>query len=598
MLFKKKTRHITITLIALHSLIPITLIHAQSKQTSTATETVNIQILGINDFHGQISTGRFVDKEPVGSAAVLAAYLKQAQTGMEDRTLITIMGDQVGASSPASGLLYDEPSILFINSLGNNHCRTEARMDPLCNIVATLGNHEFDKGQKALFDLIYGRDTPPTDSWIPLAHYPGAAYPYISTNIIDTETEKLLFPPYTIKLVHDIPVAFIGAILKNAADLMSPTNTQGIKFLDEAETINHYIPEIKAKGVNIIIVLLHEGGNQTSYDGNTQIDTQVEGSIKTIVQQLNDDVDVVMCGHTHQFLNAFLPNHNGKEILVTQANSYSTAFADVMLEVDVKNHQIIHKSARIVTTYANRWPGTMPDKQTQELIALAESKVEPIINQHVGTTENALLRTPNDDGESNLGNLIADAFKTAMDTDIGLTNPHGIRDDISAGPITWGTLYSVLPFSNHIVSVALTGEDIYELLEQQWRGSYSNMLQISGITYIYDLQQPLGQRVVVVYHQGTPLIKEKTYTIATTDFLASGNGIFSVLKKAKLIKIGETDHATVLQYIKQLPQPFAVSIEGRIKKRDALKKYSDSLTSSLNKPTPSKEQTSKEQKSE
>lgn len=579
--FKKKFHHVAIALIIFNILIPVTWVHAQVSQSQPVTATVNIKILGINDFHGQISTGRFVDKEPAGGAAILAAYLKQAQIGMEDGTLITLMGDQVGASPPASSLLHDEPSILFINSLGNNYCNPEERMNPLCNIVATLGNHEFDKGSKALFDLIYGRDTPPTDSWIPLAHYPGAAYPYISANIVDAETEKPLFPPYTIKLVHDIPIAFIGAVVKNAADLISPENTKGLKFLDEAEAINHYIPEIKAKGVNIIIVLLHEGGEQAPYDGDTQINTAAAGSIKTIVQQLDDNVDVVMCGHTHQFLNAYLPNRNGKKILVTQANSYSTAFADVMLQVEANTHQIIHKSARIVTTYANRWPGTIPDKQTQELITLAENKVGPIISRYIGTTENTLSRIQNDEGESNLGNLIADAFKTVMDNDIGLTNPHGIRDDISAGPITWGTLYSVLPFSNHIVSVTLTGKDIYELLEQQWMGSYPNMLQISGITYLYDPLQPLGQKVILVNHHGTPLIKEKTYTIATTDFLVNSNSVFSVLKRAKIVKIGETDHATVLQYIKQLQQPFAVSIDGRIKKRET-EEYSDSLTSSLN----------------
>ncbi len=532
----------------------------------SSNPTIKIKILGINDFHGQISSGRVQNNKPVGGAAVLAAYLKQAQLGMEDSTIITIMGDQVGASTPASSLLNDEPTILFTNSLGNNQCTPQTRMSPLCNIVATVGNHEFDRGQQAMMDLINGTDKPPTDFWIPLPYYPGANYPYISANIVNAETEKTIFPPYVIKLVHGVPVAFIGAVLKNAADSMFPSNAKGVKFLNEAQSINQYIPEIKANGAEIIIVLIHEGGNQIPYEGDSRLDTHVEGSITQIVNDLDDSIDVVMGGHTHQFLNAYIPNRNGIPILVTQANSYSASFAEVTLEVDSSSHKVDKKSARIITTYADQWPGTAPDEQVKQLVTLAEDKVEHIIKQHVGTVQKDLLRKQNAAGESNLGNLITDAMRTEMQADFGITNPHGLRDDINAGDITWGKIYSVLPFSNHIVSVTLTGNDIYELLEQQWMGPYINMLQVSGLSYIYDPSQPLGQKVIEIKHQDKPLIRDQTYTIATTDFLASGGGVFSVMKRSRLVKEGDNDHDTVIHYIKKLEQPFKVSIEGRIRR--------------------------------
>src|SRR4029078_7641428 len=86
---------------------------------SVLAESAIIKILGINDFHGQITTGRVVKGEPVGGAAVLAAYLEEAEKSQEKNTLIALMGDQVGASVPASGLLKDQPSILFLNKLAN-----------------------------------------------------------------------------------------------------------------------------------------------------------------------------------------------------------------------------------------------------------------------------------------------------------------------------------------------------------------------------------------------------------------------------------------------------------------------------------------------
>lgn len=565
MFFNIKITPLIIVLAILLNITSSLQLNATKPTSFLAPPVVKIKILGINDFHGQISSGRFVHNEPVGGAAILAAYLKQAQAGLESQTLITIMGDQVGASPPASGLLQDEPSILFTNTLGNKYCSTEDRMNPLCNLVATVGNHEFDKGQKALFDLIYGTNAPPKDHWIPLPRYPGAAYPYISANIVDEKTQKPLFPPYIIKTVDEVPIAFIGAVLKNAGDSMFPEHVKGMKFLDEAETINQYIPEVKAQGAKIIIVLIHEGGNQTPYEGDTQTNTSVKGSINYIVDKLEDDIDVVMGGHTHQFLNAFIPNHNGVNILVTQANSYSAAFAEVTLQVDTKSRKVIQKSARIITTFANRWPGTEPDKQAQELVQLAETTVQPKINSYVGTLQNTLSRKQNNDGESDLGNLVADAYRTIMNADIGLTNPHGMRDDMRSGIVTWGAVYSVLPFSNRVVTITLTGQDIYDLFEQQWMGSYINMLQISGLTYSYDATRPLGNKIKTIMHHNKPLLKDKIYTIATNDFLASGNGIFSVMKRGTIIQTGNNDCETIIEYIKSLPQPFSVAIEERMR---------------------------------
>ena len=116
---------------------------------------VHIKLLGINDFHGQLAAGRFVGVRPVGSAAVLAAYLKDAVGRAEDGYLVVHAGDHVGASPPDSALLQDEPSISFLNGLANSHCRyvdvaqgpwNLSYAQPLCNLVGTLGNHEFDDG--------------------------------------------------------------------------------------------------------------------------------------------------------------------------------------------------------------------------------------------------------------------------------------------------------------------------------------------------------------------------------------------------------------------------------------------------------------------
>lgn len=527
-----------------------------------------IKLLGVNDFHGQINAGRHINSRPAGSAPVLLSYLKQAQSGMENNTIITMMGDQTGASPPASGLLRDEPTIMILNSLANQYCHPEARMDARCNMVATIGNHEFDKGQQAMHDLIYGSNKPPADAWIPLAHFPGASFPYISANIVDTNTKKLVFPPYVIKKVNGVTVAFIGAISQSAPEVIVAKNIEGIEFLNEAQAINRYIPEVKKQGAEVVVVLIHEGGNQNAYEGDTKENSQVDGRITSVVNKLDDAVDVVMAGHVHQFMNAMVPNEHGKKILVTEANSYSTAFAEVTLHVDLSSHTVTSKSARIITAYADQLPGTNPDAEAQRLLTLAEEKVAPIYNKKIGTAESNLTKSENSSGESTLGNLIADAFRNTMKTDMAFFSRGGIRADLPAGTVTWGNLYTVLPFSNYTVKLSLTGQDIFDLLEQQWSKPIVETLKVSGLTYVYNTNNPIGQRVISASHDNKPLEKDKNYTVCVSNFLAGGGDGFTVFKRGIELDTGMTDLEAVIQYIQSLPQPFSASIEGRMRREN------------------------------
>lgn len=528
-------------------------------------ETVTLKILGINDFHGQISAGHILKNRPVGGAAVMAAYLRDAARGNEKNTVITLMGDVVGASIPASALLDHEPTILFLNTLANSSCSFADKMAPACNIVATIGNHEFDRGQHTIFDLYHGSNQPPKNHWINLPTYPGASFPAISANIIDDKTGKPMFTPYVIKKINGIPVAFVGAILKHAASSMQPENAQGITFLDEADAINHYLPEIRKQGVSTVIAIMHEGGDSYTYEGQTRENTKVNGSINDIVSRLDDGVDVVMAGHTHRFLNAYLPNHNGHPVLVTQADSYSAAFADVTLHVDRDSKRVLDKSARIVYTFADQYPGTSPDPDAAEIVKLAETSVAPVVNQKIGTLTNDLSRTPNTAGESSLGNLIADAFRDAAHADIGITNGTSIRANLNAGTVTWGALYSVQPFENPVVKMTLSGQDILDLLIEQWTGEHKNILQISGMTYVYDEKLPLPSRIISAQINGAPIDPAKTYTIGVNTYLAYGGSGFKVFKRGKIIERGTTDLQTLITYIQSLPQPFTAKIDGRIK---------------------------------
>ncbi len=568
--------------------IPLHWIESSDNLHSEADSWVRFKILGLNDFHGQLSTGRKVGARPVGSAAVLAAYLQAAEAQSENGALIVHAGDHVGATPPVSALLQDEPSISFLNMLANDYCeKSDDESDnesedhneehdsddeqdfdsQKCNIVGTLGNHEFDEGKIEMLRLINGGKH--INGPFLEKEYAGASFPYVSANVINTATGKPLLKPYVIKRVKGIPVAFIGAVLKQTPTIVTPTGVAGLSFIDEADAINSYIPELHQQGVRSIIVTIHQGTRQRYYAGPTVTDVSApDSAILDIVKRLDDEIDIVISGHSHSFTNALIPNANGKEILLVQAFSRGTAFDDVDIAIDPESHDIVEKSARIVTTYADTGAGLFPDMKVAAMVAKAEAAVAPLISQVIGSTLNGISRSENAAGESALGNLIADAQRSKMATDFAFMNAGGIRSDIPAGNVSWGDLFTVQPFANNLVTMKLSGEQIIRLLNQQWAGQpYPRILKISGLSYTWDNALPAANRIVEVRkNDGTLLSMTAIYSITVNSFIAAGGDNYTVLTEGTNRLIGTNDLDALIEYIGVMPQPFNTLIEGRIKR--------------------------------
>lgn len=496
---------------------------------------LHMKILAVNDFHGQLSTGRVVANKPVGGAAYLAAYIKQRRAQVQ-YSLTVHAGDEVGASAPVSALFQDQPSMEFMNMLGFD--------------VGTVGNHEFDEGLAELYRLVKGGCHPTAGCW------DGVNFPYITSNVVDTRTGKTIFPPYWIVNVSGARIGFIGAVLKDTPSVVIPTAIAGLEFRDEADSINAAVGDLHKQGVHAIVVLIHQGGLQNQQTG------QLTGDIVSIVQRLDPDIDVVVSGHTHQFTNAVV---NGK--LVTQAFSYSTAFADIDLTIDRAKRDIVDKKAEIVTTFNE---GVTPDPDVAALVKTYEDKVGPLINRVVGTAVGPVSPTQNAAGESALGNLIADAQRAAMNSQFAFMNPGGIRAPLDAGPVTYGELFAIQPFANSLVKMTLTGDQIYTLLNQQWQpqgdGSVrTRFLQISGLSYTWNDANPVGNKVVEVRGpDGQPIGRTTPYTVVVNSFLAVGGDLFSVLTSGTDRSTGPVDLDALVQYVEKLPQPFSAAIEGRI----------------------------------
>jgi 5'-nucleotidase len=524
---------------------------------STARAQQRIQLIGLNDFHGQLVAGKQLEGHPAGGASALAAYIQREVAAAP--TLIVHAGDWVGASPPESALLQDEPSIEFLGLLGSAQCTRANPYHPRCNVVGTPGNHEFDEGVQELLRLIRGgRHRRLGTPWR------GARVSYVSSNVVD-RAGKTILPPFAIKQVGGVRVGVIGATLKEAPSMVVAAGVSRVRFLDEAQAINAQVRVLKKRGVRTIVVTIHQGGAQPPYQGPTR--PEVAGpseGIPPIVRALDDEVDVVISGHAHSFTNALMPNASGHPILVTQ--SLFAGQALTAIDLTITEGDVSAKSARVIPTYADAGLPVRPD--VEALIERATRAVAPMTARVVAHGPSALSSKLDSAGNSILGNLIADAQRAAVKAQLALMNQGGVRSDLPAGDVHWGELFALQPFGNVVMALELTGAQITRALEQQWLDpAHTHRLTVSGITYVWDPEAAPGKRIVEVKVGAQPLDASARYRVAVNNFLAEGGSGFAVFREASKATVGPVDLDALLAYLAQLGGKLPSELEARAKVR-------------------------------
>ncbi len=514
---------------------------------SAAQGDVEVHLLGINDLHGQLDTTSIVSDKPVGTAPILATYLKQAKAKYPN-SLLFHNGDSVGASAPISSLERDEPTLEWLNMMGFD--------------VGSLGNHEFDQGIAALKAQLKGGLDPKEGK----VTHKGVKFDYVNANVIETATGKPLIKPYVIKEVGGVKIGFIGLVTKATPSKVAPSGLTGVKFLsadEEVAAVNQYAKELQDQGVETIVVLAHDPAS--TKEGATT------GEAADLAKALpaNSPVDVIVAGDNHALANGEV---NGK--LIVQAYSYGTAFEDIKLMIDPKTGDVTEKSATVNSTFQE---GVTPDADSVALIKKYLEK-HPELTKPVGTTDGSVTRTDAYNNEAALGNLIADAMRTAdfgdkaAPADFAFMNPGGIRADLPKGDVTFADLAKIQPFGNTLVKLSLTGAQVKQLLQQQWGTNAdgtpnTKTLQISGLKYSADLNKPVAERVTsLTTADGKAIDPAKTYTAVVNNFMAAGGDNYKILTEASSSLAGPIDLDVFYKYVVDTFKGGAITakVEGRI----------------------------------
>jgi 5'-nucleotidase len=548
------------------------------------TAPITVKVIGFNDFHGNLqSPGTFgqnttvpaARRHAVGGADYLAAYVASLKA-QNPLNAVVGGGDFVGASPLISALFFDEPAVEVMNHVGVD--------------FTSVGNHEFDKGSAELKRLqnggckiTNGAQDPNSckglGSKVP-GTFDGAHFKWLSANVIENATGRPLLPPYGIKSFNGVKMAFIGMTLKGTPGIVTPTGVAGLTFQDEADTVNALVPRLRAQGVEAIVVLVHQGGFQTSpnvgdingCDGNLRNADGSKSDIESIVSRLDDAVDLVISAHTHAAYNCSantvdvknvggvavstprptgLANKAGRLIPVTSASAFGRLVTDIDVQLDPKSHDVI--SVAPTNRLVDRTDPAInaaiaADPTVRNIVNGYNALVSPLANAVVATIATALPNSANGAGEMPAGDLIADAQLAATQppslggAQIAFMNAGGVRNPgfAPAGvtypyALTYGDAFTVQPFGNSLVTLTLTATQLKKLLEQQFSGCMGQtanrvMQSSNGLKYSWSAGAPACSKVIDATFTPTDVTQVPPVATGPTETIVSGGVVMHPAK--------------------------------------------------------------------
>lgn len=533
--------------------------------SAPASGPTELTLLSINDFHGNIqpakptplmprlpdpATGE-VKPQPAGGVAHLATALAQLKARNPD-ALVVAGGDLIGASPLISNLLRDEPTLAAMSELGIS--------------ASALGNHELDAGLPELLRQARGECGANGCLW---PGYKGPGFPYLGANVLDAATGKPLLPTHVVKQAGALKVAVAGVATLETPHVIVARAIKGIKFADEADTLNALVPQLKAEGAQVLVAVMHEGGVQGQGAGAndpTYACPTLTGRVQDIAKRLDPAFAIIIGGHTHQ---AYTCKINGR--LVVQAGSYGGWITESHLKFDAAgrvteatavNHPVLQ------SVYA-------PNAALAELVARAAALTEAARNKPVATLPRGATRfakAPN--GDASLGNLIADSqlayARKQGPADVAFMNPGGIRAELvvePGKPTTMSDLLAIQPFGNDIVALTLTGQQLWDILQRQLpKGDAApRMLQPSStLRYRWRMGADGAPQLGEILIDGQPLNRTRDYRVVVNNFLSEGGDAQAGFKHGRDRAVLGTDIDALVELLRDNPKALDNAAAGRI----------------------------------
>jgi 2',3'-cyclic-nucleotide 2'-phosphodiesterase (5'-nucleotidase family) len=492
-----------------------------------STPLVTLSIVGTNDLHGGI-----VAKDGNGGLALFGGYVKnlRAVRARDGGAVVLVDGGDMFQGTLESSVSEGAPVVAAYNALGY--------------AAAAVGNHEFD------FGPVGPAATPRVPADDPRgalkARAAEAHFPFLAANLIETSTgHPVTWPnvkPSVLVEVAGIRTGIIGVMTQEALRSTLSGNTHGLMVAPLGATIADQAAQLRSQGAVVVVVAAHAGGRCTTFDQPRDLSScDQRAEIITVARNLPRGlVDIIVAGHTHAGMS-----HEVEGIAITAAYAGGVAFGRVDLVVDraegkvtsrrifpprilcLREDPLTHDcdaTAASGTRVPSQYEGApvVPDARIAAVLAPALKQARPIKVRPVGV----ILETPirrQGTVESPLGNLFTDALRDSVPgADVALNNTDGgLRADLPRGPLTYGSVFELMPFDNQVVPLHLTGAGLKRVFASQLQRT-SRLLGISGIRVRAQCESESLKIALTRSSSGLAIDDEERLVVVTTDFLATG----------------------------------------------------------------------------
>ncbi|MDH6125031.1 bifunctional metallophosphatase/5'-nucleotidase [Kitasatospora sp. GP82] len=519
-----------------------------ARDAATADEYVDVQLLNITDLHGYLQaapggdsviTGAGGRKYTVGGVAYLAAHLKRLRAG-RGNSVFFAPGDLFSGWEFDAESFADEPTIEALNRMGLN--------------FASAGNHEFDKSPAFLTrhmeqGVSFSRvdwDDSFKDSGGHRFH--GADFRYYSANMVWKETGRTVLPPYNIEWVdagngRRLPVGFIH-LTASGTETFPGSFQPALSSLDEVESANRCAAELKARGVNAIVLSMHDGAVAgTDFDSGSN----PSGPAYDLALRVSPDIDAIVTGHWHCAFNMMVPDPNGVPRPFVEAGCHGQLINEINLRLDPTTGRVV-RALTISTNHPNT-RDVAPDPELKQVADYWAGYGGRRARTSIGKQTASFTQQRNSAGESTMGDLVADWAYWAGRQPLEPLNDGNaypdtpaelaviavaprigqcvigsdlVYDSASGGTITFGQAWDAVGFGDPIVTATVTGAQIHDALEQQWSDAGGGGLRFAplavsrNVRYGFDAAGAIGDRVAPrdVLIDGRPLDPARSYRIA------------------------------------------------------------------------------------
>lgn len=550
-----------------------------------APEPLRITVVGTNDLHGWVMSSRATLPNGAaveqGGLAAFAGYLSILRAENPDGVLLLDGGDMFQGTL-ASNLTEGAVVIDAMNTLGY--------------VATALGNHEFDFGPVGPRSVGLDGDDPFGALKARIAQ---ARFPVMGANVSDSQTGVVptwLGNDGTLLVERrGVRIGILGLATPHTPQVTNPVNVESLRFAPMAPVALAAAQGLRARGADVVVAVAHAGAVCKRHDNPRDASSCDRGDSEMVelLEALPEGtLDAVVAGHTHQPVGHFI---HGTPVIETSGKG--RAFGLVELYVDPVTRKVLPERTRLegsipVCARVDAAVGTCDERKLKDTkqvdlvpatfrgqpvvvdaamdaqLTQALAQVEEMQRRPLGVRVPATL-TRNYEAESPLGSVLSDALRELTKADIALLNSGGLRAELPAGELTYGTLFEVLPFDNTIAVLTVSRDELRRLLESAY--ARKGIYQVSGLKVRVETCNGVSRLASVTLANGKPLPANKRFRVAMPDFLArGGGGLDEVLKTLapESIDLGERQTLTLrdglIEHWKARGKPLVAPVPGRL----------------------------------